>query len=284
MTGNATFLPLGEALALAAPVRLRRVVSGLLTKPERCRVWLYEGLSDECRLKRIEDMTFELIGAPEQINTTPGPLAFEGLATQSGGISWAFYLPVSSDNTASGLTGDLIAREINASGVPTGSEIDLPVPAAQTGYAIGGADGAVLADGSFIVSYVQLTTNTPTPSFLSDVVHYSATGTVLGSFLVDTAASPEALSTGGFSLSEAGFGGAPNAVIATYAETATTPSSSTTVATAAAGQEIVARACRQRQALSAKWRPSPNFGPNLKRRSYLARRDDAIGVLRSRRQ
>ena len=183
-------------------------------------------------------MTFELIGAPEQINTTPGPLAVEGLATQSG-ETWAFYLPASSDIFA-GLTGDLIAREINASGVPTGSEIDLPVPAAQTGYAIFGADGAVLVDGSFIVSYLQPPTTTT--SLVSDIVHYSATGTVLGSFLVDGFASPEALSTGGFSLSEAGFGStsAPNAVIATYAETATTPSSSTTVATAAAGQEIVA--------------------------------------------
>ena len=91
------------------------------------------------------------------------------------------------------------------------------------------------------MSYLQTPTTTNSGP-VSDVVHYSATGTVLGSFLVDAFASPEALSTGGFSLSEAGFGGTstPNAVIATYVETATTPSSSTTVATAAAGQEIVA--------------------------------------------
>ena len=173
-----------------------------------------------------------LIGSPQQINATAGAYWIDDVAAQNG-AGWVFYVP-----TASGLTGGtLIAREISASGVPAGGEIDLAVPAAQSGYTIENASCAVLADGSFVVGYQELNNS---GSWETDVVHYSTTGTVLDSFLVNTSAFASALANGDFQLSELGFGGTatPNAVLATYAENGTTPSSSTTGSTAAVGEAV----------------------------------------------
>jgi len=183
---------------------------------------------------------FGLIGTPTQINVTAGPLDFESAWVQSG-AGWIFYVPTTSFGL-SGLTGNLIAREISSAGAPTGSEVDLAIPAAQSGFMIEGAQSAVLTDGSFIVSYEEYNSSTLSSNF-SDVVHYSSTGTLLGSFTVNAFALPAtALAGGGFVLTELGVGGtaSPNAILATYAETGTTPMSTSTIATATAGQEIVA--------------------------------------------
>jgi hypothetical protein len=179
-----------------------------------------------------------------QINVTAGAFTIEGTTTQNG-AGWVFYVPTTAFS-ASGLSGNLLAREISASGVPTGGEIALAVPAAQSEFAVEGGQSAILTDGSFIVGYQEFnlssssSSSSSSPSFETEVLHYSATGTVLGSFLVDAAAVPTALASGGFLLSEAGFGGtaSPNAILATYTETGVTPLTTTTVATATAGEEI----------------------------------------------
>jgi hypothetical protein len=131
-----------------------------------------------------ENQMLKLTGAATQVNVTPTNVVFEGLDE---GV--AFYDSSSDFFATTGQT-EVFARPISAAtGLPTGNEAALVLPAPPTGQQyLGGTLGLLqpqaLSDGSYLVlTYTGLAPTTLAPEGTPEawaLLHYSSSGTYLG--------------------------------------------------------------------------------------------------------